>query len=113
MEYELGYNGNASGMGYSWNLNDHVGNPIPRSYEPPKKHGGWRSIQCIFSTMGCWICWVFWTLVTLVGWDEYDESLSHVMTYLRAGKSGVEWDEMVQTTWKYDVAKKTSEHPMD
>lgn len=40
---------------------------------------------------------VFWTLVTLVGWDE---SLSHVMTYLRAGKSGVEWDEMVQTTWK-------------
>lgn len=53
--------------------------------------------------MGCWICWVFWTLVTLVGWDE---SLSHVMTYLRAGKSGVEWDEMVQKTWKYEVAKK-------
>jgi hypothetical protein len=46
---------------------------------------------------------VFWTLVTLVGWDE---SLSHVMTYLRAGKSGVEWDEMVQKTWKYEVAKK-------
>jgi len=71
IKYEWGYNGNASGMGYSWNLNDHVGNPIPRSYEPPKKHGGWRSIsndiQCIFST-----------LVTLVGWDE---SLSHVMTY--------------------------------
>jgi hypothetical protein len=42
MEYEWGYNGNASGMGYSWNLNDHVGNPIPRSY---KKHGGWRSIS--------------------------------------------------------------------
>ena len=53
---------------------------------------------------------MFWTLVTLVGWDE---SLSHVMTYLRAGKSGVEWDEMVQKTWKYEVAKKTSGNPME
>ena len=41
LEYEWGYNKNVTGMAYSWNLYEHIGNnPIPSSYEPPRKHSG-------------------------------------------------------------------------